>query len=46
MRFANNGITTGIYTHAVSSKKRRMRAKVVEKILPEGNEALATKGAA
>ena len=33
-----------IYSHAVSSKKRRAQAKVVEMILPEGNRAVTTKG--
>jgi integrase len=46
MRHANSSITMDIYTHAVSSKKRRAQAKVVEMILPEGNRAVATKGAA
>jgi hypothetical protein len=32
---ANSNITMNIYTHAVSSKKRRAQSKVVEMILPE-----------
>jgi integrase len=35
MRHANSSITMNIYTHAVSSKKRRAQSKVVEMILPE-----------
>jgi integrase len=35
MRHANSNITMNIYTHAVSSKKRRAQSKVVEMILPE-----------
>lgn len=46
MRHANSNITMNIYTHAVSSKKRRAQTKVVEMILPEGNKAVATKGVA
>jgi hypothetical protein len=34
MRHANSSITMNIYTHAVSSKKRRAQSKVVEMILP------------
>jgi integrase len=34
IRHANSGITTHIYTDAVSSKKRRAQSKVVEMILP------------
>jgi integrase/recombinase XerD len=34
MRHANSNITMNIYTHAVSSKKRRAQSKVVEMILP------------
>jgi len=46
MRHANSNITMNVYTHAVSSKKRRPQSKVVEMILPEGNKAVATKGVA
>ena len=46
MRHANSNITMNIYTHAVSSKKRRAQRKVVEMILPEGNKVVATKGVA
>ena len=46
MRHANSSITMDIYTHAVSSKKRRAQAKVVQMILPEGKKAVAAKGAA
>jgi integrase len=46
MRHANSNITMNIYTHAVSSKKRRAQQKVVEMILPEGKNAVATKGVA
>ena len=35
MRHANSNITMNIYTHAVSSKKRRVLSKVVEMILRE-----------
>jgi integrase len=45
-RHANSNITMNIYTHAVSSKKRRAQQKVVEMILPEGRNAGATKGVA
>ncbi len=46
MRHANSNITMNIYTHAVSSKKRRAQQKVVEMILPEGRSAAATQGVA
>ena len=46
MRHANSNITMNIYNHAVSSKKRRAQRKVVEMILPEGTNAVATKGVA
>jgi len=46
MRHANSNLTMNIYTHAVSSKKRRAQTKVVEMILPEGNKVVATKGVA
>jgi integrase len=36
MRHANSNITMNIYTHALSSKKRRALSKVVEMILREG----------
>src|SRR5216683_3761084 len=39
MRHANSSITMDIYTHAVSSKKRRAQAKVVEMILPRERKA-------
>jgi hypothetical protein len=32
---SNSNITMNIYTHAVSSKKRRAQSKVVEMILPQ-----------
>jgi integrase len=34
LRHANPGITMGIYTHAVSSKKREAQSRVVEMVLP------------
>ena len=48
LRHANSNITItmNIYTHAVSSKKRRAQQRVVEMILPEGRSAAVTKGAA
>lgn len=46
MRHANSNITMNVYTHAVSSKKRRAQSKVVEMILPERKNAVATKGVA
>lgn len=46
MRHANSNITMNVYTHAVTSKKRRALTKVVEMILPEGNKAVVTKGVA
>src|SRR5260370_39700616 len=46
MRHANSNITMNIYTHAVSSKKRRAQQKVVEMILPAGRNRVATKGVA
>jgi hypothetical protein len=46
MRHANSSITMDIYTHAVSSKKRRAQEKVVEMILPKGKTAAGTRGAA
>ncbi|PYX38367.1 MAG: site-specific integrase [Acidobacteria bacterium] len=43
MRHANSAITMDIYTHAVSSKKRREQSKVVEMILPrERKESFLT----
>jgi integrase len=39
MRHANSNITMDIYTHAVSSKKRRAQSRVVEMILPRGKSA-------
>ena len=39
MRHANSNITMNIYTHAVSSKKRRAQSRVVEMILPRGKSA-------
>ncbi len=45
MRHASS-ITMDIYTHAVSSKKRRAQAKVVEMILPNGKRAVGARGAA
>jgi len=46
MRRANSNITMNIYTHAVSSKKRRAQSKVVEMILPEQQQAAAPAGVA
>ena len=46
MRHANSNITMNVYTHAVTSKKRRALTKVVEMILLEGNKAVVTKGVA
>ena len=46
MRHANSNITMNIYTHAVSSKKRRAQRKVVKMILPEGTNTVATEGVA
>ena len=46
MRHANSNITMNIYTHAVSSKKRRAQSRVVEMILPEQAQATATAGVA
>jgi integrase len=42
MRHANSNITMNIYTHAVSSKKRRAQSKVVEMILPEQSQPAAS----
>jgi hypothetical protein len=44
MCHANSSITMDICTHAVSSKKRRAQAKVVEMILPEGKKAVGKEG--
>jgi integrase len=41
MRHANSNITMNIYTHAISSKKRRAQSKVVEMILPGEKAASA-----
>jgi integrase len=46
MRHANSNITMNIYTHAVSSKKRRAQSKVVEMILPEQRQAPPSAGVA
>jgi len=46
MRHANSNITMNIYTHAVSSKKRRAQSRVVEMILPEQTQAAASAGVA
>lgn len=46
MRHANSSITMNIYTHAVTSKKRRAQQKVVEMILPEGRSRGVKEGAA
>lgn len=46
MRHANSNITMNIYTHAVSSKKRRAQSKVVEMILPGQQQAAASAGVA
>jgi hypothetical protein len=39
MRHANSNITMNIYTHSVSSKKRRAQSRVVEMILPRDRNA-------
>ena len=46
MRHANSNITMNIYTHAVSSKKRRAQSRVVEMILPGQAQVAASAGAA
>lgn len=46
MRHANSNITMNIYTHAVSSKKRRAQSKVVEMILPGQQQAAPSAGVA
>lgn len=46
MRHANSNITMNIYTHAVSSKKRRAQSKVVEMILPVQQQAAPSAGVA
>jgi integrase len=46
MRHANSNITMNIYTHAISSKKRRAQSKVVEMILPNEKAASAQAGVA
>lgn len=46
MRHANSNITMNIYTHAVSSKKRRAQSRVVEMILPQQAQAAARTGVA
>lgn len=46
MRHANSNITMNIYTHAVSSKKRRAQSRVVEMILPQQLQAVARTGVA
>ena len=46
MRHANSSITMNIYTHAVTSKKRRAQQKVVEMILPEGRSTAVKEGGA
>ena len=46
MRHANSNITMNINTHAVSSKKRRAQSKVVEMILPEQSQPVASAGIA
>jgi len=38
LRQANPSITMGIYTHAVSTKKREAQSRVVEMVLPEGRK--------
>jgi len=42
LRHANPGITMGIYTHAVDSKKRSAQSKVVQMILPKQSAAEVT----
>jgi len=39
LRHANPAITMGIYTHAVSSKKREAQSRVVEMVLPPRRKA-------
>jgi integrase len=46
MRHANSSITMNIYTHAVTSKKRRAQQKVVEMISPKGRSTVVKEGAA
>jgi len=46
MRDANSNITMNIYTHAVTSKKRRAQQKVVEMIWPEGRSTAVKEGTA
>ncbi|HYK48485.1 MAG TPA: tyrosine-type recombinase/integrase [Terriglobales bacterium] len=46
MRHANSNITMNIYTHAVSSKKRRAQSKVVEMILPQEKTTQVAAGVA
>ena len=46
MRHANSNVTMNIYTHAVSSKKRRAQSKVVEMILPEDKTTPGAAGVA
>jgi integrase len=46
MRHANSNITMNIYTHAVSSKKRRAQSKVVEMILTQEKTAPVAAGVA
>jgi len=50
LRHANPSITMGIYTHAVSAKKREAQSRVVEMVLPEARKVpllpllMATRG--
>jgi hypothetical protein len=46
MRHANSNITMNIYTHAISSKKRRAQSKVVEMILPAAKATPVSAGVA
>jgi integrase len=45
MRHGNSSMTMDIYTHPVSSKKRRAQAKVVEMVLPKEKRAVGARGA-
>ena len=44
LRHANPSITMGIYTHAVSSKKREAQSRVVEMVLPRDRNASVVAG--
>jgi integrase len=44
MRHANPAVTMGIYTHAVTSKKRDAQSRVVEMILPRDRKPVVVAG--